>query len=118
MQIYGHLRPGDRDRIADAGHPREVHEWQLPVFMSELPTAVQATHSIFRVAAELDDELRRGFFYAFVATANKLAVADAMPLSDADTLPEAIETAARVVSKGLEHLAVVNGLPLPSLGPV
>ena len=112
MRIYGHLRPDDRDRVPDAGRPLDVHEWQLPVFMPELPAALQATHTVFRAAGELDDESRRGFFYAFVATANKLAIADAMPLGDADTLPEAIETVARVVSEGLEHLAAVNGLSL------
>ena len=115
MRIYGHLRAGDRDRVPDTSHPLDVHEWCLPVFMPELPEAVQATHSVFRAAAELDDESRRGFFYAFVATANKVAIADALPLGDADTLPETIEIAARVVSEGLEHLATVNGLSMPDI---
>jgi hypothetical protein len=115
MRIYGHLRASDRDRIPDAPRPLDVHEWRLPVFMPELPEALQETHSIFRAAAELDDEQRRGFFYAFVATANKLAIADALPLGDADTLPGTIETAACVLSEGLEHLATVNRLSLPEV---
>ncbi len=112
MRIYGYIRPGERDRIPEEVKPLDVREWQLPVFMPELPATVSQSHSVFQAAAELDDEERRGFFYAFIGTANRVAVADRMPLGDADTLPEAIEAAAAVVSQGLEHVASRNGLSL------
>ncbi|MEE2674217.1 MAG: DUF6178 family protein [Myxococcota bacterium] len=112
MRIYGYIRPDERDRIPEDEEPLDVREWQLPVFMLELPATTNQAHSVFRGAAELDEEERRGFFYAFVATANRVAVADRMPLGDADTLPEAIEAAAAVVSQGLDHLAMRNGLSL------
>ena len=112
MRIYGYIRPGERDRIPEEVEPLDVREWQLPVFMPELPATVSQSHSVFQAAAELDEEERRGFFYAFVGTANRVAVADRMPLGDADTLPEAIEAAAAVVSQGLEHVASRNGLSL------
>lgn len=115
MRIYGYVRPADRDRIPEEGSPLDVEAWNLPVFMPELPETVSQSHSVFRAAAELSEEERRGFFYAFVAIANKVAVADRMPLGDADTLPEAIGVAAAVVSQGLEHLATANGLGLADI---
>jgi hypothetical protein len=47
-----------------------------------------------------------------VAVANQVAVADRMPLSDAESTPRAIEKAARVISLGVEHLARCNQLEL------
>ena len=35
-----------------------------------------------------------------------------MPLGDADTLPQAIETTAAVVSEGMEYIATHNGIGL------
>lgn len=112
MRIYGFVRPTDRDRIPEDDSPLDVEAWNLPVFMPELPATVSQSHSVFQAAAELSDEERKGFFYAFVAIANKVAVADRMPLGDAETLPGAIGVAAEVVSEGLEHLATANGIGL------
>jgi hypothetical protein len=112
MRIYGYVRPAERDLVPNDDSPLDVDAWLLPVFLPELPAALSEAHSVFRAAADLDEEERRGFFYAFIATANKVAVADRMPLGDADTLPEAIEAAAAVVSLGLEHIAKSNGIPL------
>lgn len=108
MRIYGYLRPSERDRIPEDAGPLDVEAWQLPVFMPELPATVSQAHSLFRAAAEFDEEERRGFFYSFVAMANRVAVADRMPLGDAETLPKAIEDAASVISQGLEHVATRN----------
>src|SRR5690606_41125012 len=74
--------------------------------------SVDRSPPLCRAAAELDDDARRRFFYAFVALANKVAVADRLPLGDADSLPRAIDKAARVASAGLEVLAERHGLPL------
>ena len=112
MRIYGYIRPGERDRIPDDDGPLDVQEWDLPVFLPQLPEKLTHTYSVFRAAGELSEEERRGFFYAFVAMANKVAVADRMPLGDAETLPEAIGVAAAVVTQGLEHLASENELGL------
>ena len=112
MRIYGYVRPSDRDAIPADDAPLDVEAWSLPVFLPELPATLSQVHSVFQAAAELDEGERRGFFYAFVATANRVAVADRMPLGDADTLPRAIEVAAEVVSLGLEHVASRNGIGL------
>ncbi len=113
MRIYGYVRPSERERVPEASAPLDVEAWQLPVFLPELPATVSQTHSVFQAAAELSEDERRGFFYAFVAISNKVAVADRMPLGDAETLPSAIDAAAEVVSEGLEHVATANGLGLP-----
>lgn len=115
MRIYGYLRPGERSRVPQGTHPLDVREWHLPVWMPELPAAAVSQYSVFRAAAELEPEERRAFFYAFVALANKVAVADAMDLGDSETLQVAIDKAASTASIGLEHLAAENGLRLPEV---
>ena len=45
-----------------------------------------------------------------MAVANKVAVADAMPLSDATSTPRAIAKAAQWISEGLAHVADQNDL--------
>ena len=112
MRIYGYVRPDDRDRVPAEAIALEIPAWDLPVFMPELPATISRSQAIFRAAAELEEHERRGFFYAFVAVANKVAVADRMPLGDAETLPQAIAAAAEVVSEGLEHVAQRNGIGL------
>ena len=112
MRIYGYLRPSERDRIPEDSAPLDVEAWQLPVFLPQLPATVSEAHSLFRAAAELGDEERRGFFYSFVGMANRVAVADRMPLGDAETLPKAIDEAASVISQGLEHVATRNACSL------
>lgn len=112
MRIYGYLRP---ERLADI--PIEVQglrisEWALPIWISDLPAAASAGHSIFRAAGSLDPEERQAFFYAFIALANEVAVADRLNLGDAETLPGTIGKAAAVSSRGLEHVAVENDLSL------
>jgi len=112
MRIYGYLRPSERDRIPEDPAPLDVEAWQLPVFLPQLPATVNEAHSLFRAAAELGGEERRGFFYSFVGMANRVAVADRMPLGNAETLPRAIEEAASVISEGLEHVATQNACSL------
>jgi hypothetical protein len=112
MRIYGFLRP---ERLTDA--PIEdgllgPDEWALPVWVTDLPAADEAKHSIFRAAAGLDEDERSVFFYAFVALANMVAVADQRDLGDAETLPSTLEKAASVSSLGLEHIASHNDLQL------
>jgi len=105
MRIYGFLRPERFADVPEEAQPLEVSEWVLPVWIPELPSIADGQLSIFRAVAELGDEERRGFFYAFIALANMVAVADRRGLGDADTLPETIEKAASVSSLGLDHIA-------------
>jgi len=60
--------------------------------------------------AKLGEEERRACFYALIGVANKVAVADGMPLSDATSTPRAIDKAAEFISAGLVHVAGENGL--------
>ena len=112
MRIYGHLRP---ERLADAPmEPIDIgaEAWRLPVWITDLPAAADGRHPLFRAVAGLDPDERARFFYAFIALANRVAVADELDLGDAETLPHAIEKAAAVASLGLEHVARENGLDL------
>jgi hypothetical protein len=111
MRIYRFIAPGDRARLDADPRPLDVEAWRLPIWLPGLPATRSALHRVFRAAGELDAEERRAFFYAFVALANKVAVADRMPLSDAESTPQAIEKAARFASEGLAHVAAESGLP-------
>jgi len=120
--IYARPRREEIEKLPESAPI--VDEWHLPVFMPELPATLDPAHSLLRAAAELDEEARRRFLYAFLALANQVAVADKLPLGDAESIPRAIEKAARVASRGLDHLAerharpvveVLRRVPLPSL---
>ena len=82
----------------------------LPVWLPQLPETGGASGRIFRAIAQLDESERRASFYAFVALANRIAVADRMPLGDAASTPAAIAKAARFASDGLAYLASEHGL--------
>jgi len=110
MRIYGFLRPEQRTVLAEAGTTQATADWDLPVWIPNLPALSATDYSIFRAAAELDEGGRRSFFYAFVALANKIAIADRMPLGDAETLPKAIEKTADFGSLGLAHIATECGV--------
>ena len=111
MGIYGHLRPDQLSAIAGDTHLLDVQEWKMPVWIPSLPAAGAGAESlVFQTIAQLEDGERQACFYAFIATANKVAVADRMSLSDAEATPRAIEKAARFISDGLAFIASENGL--------
>jgi hypothetical protein len=110
MQIYKHLKKSERGKIPDGEQPLAGSAWSLPVWIPDLPAVAGADYRIFHAFARLDEAERRAAFYAFVAVANKLAVADAMPLSDATSTPRAIAKAAQWISEGLAYVAKENGL--------
>lgn len=112
MRIYGYVRPDRRGALPEGEPALDVEGFALPVWMPELPAAAEARHAVFRALADLHEDERRAFFYAFVALSNRVAVADRMDLADPETLPRAIEKAAETVSVGLEHAARENGLAL------
>ncbi len=110
MDLYRYLAPEVRSRIDPQAAPLDVAEWHLPVWIPTLPAGRESQHLVFRALAELDPEERRAAFYAFVAVANKLAVADRMDLADVETTPRAIEKAAIWMSRGLALIAKDNAL--------
>jgi hypothetical protein len=105
MGIYHFIRREDRTAIPDEAASLDVGEWHLPVWMPGLPASADHQHLLFRTLAQLDESERRSALYAFIALANKVAVADRMELSDAESTPIAIDKAADFVSVGLEFIS-------------
>ena len=109
MGLYRFLSPGERSALPEGTPALDVTEWHLPMWVPSLPEGADSRHLIFRAVSRLDPEERRAAFYAFVAVANQVAVADRLELSDAETTPRAIDKAALWISRGLEHVATDNG---------
>jgi hypothetical protein len=76
--------------------------------MPSLPVAGKGGELLFASIAARPDEERRPLMFAFRALANRVAVADGLPLGDAESLPLAIAKAERAASAGLAHLAREN----------
>ncbi|TMA33318.1 MAG: hypothetical protein E6J87_10460 [Deltaproteobacteria bacterium] len=104
MRIYRFMDPGAR-RALPAEAPAPPAEWPLPVWLPRLPESGGAGDRIFRAIAELSEPERRAAFFGFVALANRIAVADGLPLGDAESTPTAIAKAAHLASAGLAYLA-------------
>jgi uncharacterized protein DUF6178 len=114
VRIYRFLDTNAR-RALPAEEPVLPAEWALPIWLPQLPETGGAGDRIFRAIAEQDEPERRASFYAFVALANRIAVADRMPLGDAESTPAAIAKAARFASAGLAYLADEHKLRDPDL---
>ena len=110
MRIYRYLEPERRSELPADEQPLDVAAWDLPVWIPQLPTLRGDGERLFRAIAALDDDERRASFYAFVALANRAAVADRLPLGDAESTPRAIAKTARLASAGLAHLADAHAL--------
>lgn len=111
VAVYARLRPEERLALPEGEGPIfDTDAWRLPVWLPNLPAAHESGHVIFRAVEDLPDAARAAFFHAFVALANRVAVADRLPLGDAESLPAAIEKAARLASVGLETLARTHGV--------
>ena len=115
MLIYTFLAPAECGRIPGNERPLDVEGWHLPVWIPRLPEAGPGCQRIFRAIARLDDAERLAAFYALVAVANKVAVADRLPLGDAQSTPRAIEKAAQLISDGLARVAAENALDDPQV---
>ena len=112
MRVYGFLRP---DRLADLPKTEfalDLENSSLPIWSSELPGVRGDERALFRATRELAAEERNAVFYALIALANRIAVADRMELGNPESLPVAMEKAARFTSDGLEFVAHENGLSL------
>lgn len=110
MEIYRFIRRKDRTAIPEEAKSLDVGEWHLPVWMPSLPTSPDHQHLLFRTLAQLDESERRAALYAFIALANKVAVADRMDLSNAESTPIAIDKAADFASAGLQLISGELGL--------
>jgi hypothetical protein len=111
MSVYRFIDADDWAAIPEGARPLDIGEWHLPQWIPNLPADPDGRHLVFRTIPLLEDEERRSAFYAFIAIANKVAVADRMKLSDAEFTPRAIEKAATWVSVGLAHVASARELP-------
>jgi hypothetical protein len=109
MRIYRFLDAQARRELPDEEPPSPA-EWPLPGWLPQLPETGGPGDRIFRAIAEQGESERRAIFYAFVALANRIAVADGLPLGDAESTPKAIAKAARIASAGLAYLAEEHGL--------
>ncbi len=109
-RIYAWLSPDQLGKLPTEPRALEVGEWPLPVWMPSLPVAGEGGELLFSSIAALREEERRPLLFAFLALANRVAVADALPLGDAESLPKAIAKAERTASRGLAHLARENGV--------
>ena len=109
MRVYRFLGPAAR-RELPAEPPKPPESWTLPVWLPQLPETGGPGDRIFRAIAEQDEAQRNASFFAIVALANRVAVADRLPLGDAESTPKAIEKAARFASAGLAYLAAEHGL--------
>ncbi len=108
MRIYGFLRP---DRLADLPDEESALDHEsvsLPALISELPGLREDEHALFRATRELGAEERSTVLYALIALANRIAVADRMELGDPESLPVALDKAARFASAGLVYVAREN----------
>ena len=76
MRIYGILRPTQWADLPEDPHIVDSGNWDLPVWITDLPTARESGHSLFLAVSQLDEEERARFFFAFIALANQVAVAD------------------------------------------
>jgi len=110
MEIYHFIRRDDRTAIPAEATGLVVEAWHLPVWMPRLPASADHQHLLFRTLARLDEAERRAALFAFVSLANKIAVADRLPLSDAESTPKAIDKAADFASVGLEYISTELGL--------
>lgn len=108
LAIYAAPRRDELETLPAAAP--DVGEWHLPVWMPELPASADRRLSLFRAAGELDPAARRSFFYALVSLANQVAVSNRLPLGDAESLPAALDEAARKASAGLDWLAERHGV--------
>ena len=111
MGIYRYLPPDQLGALPPDVTPLSPESrWQLPVWIPRLPANADDSGLLFRTIAALEDEERRTAFHALIALANKIAVADRLPLSDSESTPRAIQKAARFASAGLEFVSNEHGL--------
>jgi hypothetical protein len=111
-RIYAFVKPDQLGTLPKADELRPVGEWDLPVWMPNLPVSRDQELALFRGLAQLEETERRPRAFELMALANRVAMADGLPLGDVESLPAALEKAARVASRGLERVAQASGATL------
>jgi len=115
VALYAYLPAEQLHEIPAGQTPLDVRAWQLPAWIRSLPATPAEGQRLFRAIAALTGEERTACFYAFVALANKVAVADELPLSDPESIPRAIQKSARIAGVGLAHLSTHHALEDPQV---
>jgi hypothetical protein len=111
MRIYSFLREDRRSQIPTRKTPSTLEsDAILPVSVPPLPIVSDAAHALFRAMAALAETERGPIRAAFLELANRVAMADRLPLGEPETLEKALEKAARVGSRGLEYLAAEHSI--------
>ena len=112
MQIYSYLDETERSAIPQQAIHFEACEWHLPVWVAELPSHLEDGPSLLQAAAGLDEEERRSLYFTLVGLANRVAVAERLPLADTESLETALNKAIEGASIGLEQLSQQHQLTL------
>ena len=107
--LYSFMGDHELRALPSEERPWRLSEWPLPVWMPNLPASTEADSALFRAFAVLPEGDRRPFLLEFLTVANRLAVADDLPLGEAETLPTALAKAARFASLGIEYLSAEHG---------
>ncbi len=115
LAIYRFISAADRARIPAGEQALGAPAFELAVWIPSLPADREDRFPVFRAISELDTLERRGAFFAFLGLANRVAVADGLPLSDAESMPRAIEKAAHFASEGLLLLCREHELSGPEI---
>ena len=118
-RIYSFLREDQRAALPtapDAPSAGEPEPAEQPLSLRAVPSMIDSDdHSILRAIATLEGPELEAKRAAFLMLANRIALADELPLGEPETLEYAVEKAARGTSRGLEHLAEFHGRSLPDL---
>jgi hypothetical protein len=109
-KLFARIEPEGRAALHDEGPVLDVTGFRLPAWFPNLPIAPDAEHAVLAAAARLPEDARTAFLYRLLAVANKVAVAYALPLSDVESVPTALDEAVRMTSRGLKEIARANGL--------
>jgi hypothetical protein len=109
LALYSIVPERSLAELAEAPAAAPPVELRLPIWMPRLPVSATAAHSLWRALAALAPAERRAWLLAFLTLANRIAVADKLPLGDADSIPQAIEKGVSLASRGLDHLVAAHG---------
>ncbi|MCP3985353.1 MAG: hypothetical protein GY723_13265 [bacterium] len=113
--IYSFLGEESAGQIPEETRSFELEDWPMPVWMPNFPVHAEADYSLFRAFTHLPDAERRTRLLEFLSLANRVAVADDLPLGNAETLPKSLAKAARFASFGLDFVCTENALAAPDV---
>ena len=112
--LYAIVPARSLDELPERVEP-PAGEWPLPIWMPRLPVSASSAHSLLRAFAALGADERHPYLLALLNLANGIAVADRLPLGDAESIPLALEKAIAIASRGLDHLSAARGVSAPEV---